>query len=67
MNALAEWLDFVVSTLQRWPLCRAVRVVETQQFSERQFALKVRAELETGDPFVDLPSVLNYLERQERG
>jgi len=49
MNTLADWLNFVVTTLQTWPLCRSVRVLETHQFSDRQFALKVRAELATGD------------------
>lgn len=49
MSALAEWLDWVVTTLQAWPRCRHVRILETQQFSEAQFALKVRADLVTGD------------------
>jgi hypothetical protein len=48
VNTLADWLSFVVTTLQTWPLCRDVRVLETHQFSEQQFALKVRAELSSG-------------------
>jgi hypothetical protein len=49
VNTLADWLSFVVTTLQTWPLCRTVHVVETHQFSDSQFALKVRAELTAGD------------------
>ncbi len=49
MNTLAEWLSFVITTLQSWPACRSVRVLEAHQFSERQFALKARAELANGD------------------
>ena len=48
MNTLPELLDFVVTTLQLSPLCRDVHVLETHQFSEQQFALKVRTELVTG-------------------
>ena len=48
MTALAEALNFVTTTLQGSPLCSTVRVVETYQFSDRQFALKVRAELVRG-------------------
>ena len=49
MSTLADWLSFVVTTLQTWPVCRVVRVLETHQFSNRQFALKVRAELTMSD------------------
>ena len=48
MNHLADWVSFVVTTLQSWPLYRTVRVMETVQYSKRQFALKVRAELASG-------------------
>jgi hypothetical protein len=48
MITLAEALNFVTTTLQGSPLCSSVRVVETHQFSDRQFALKVRAELARG-------------------
>ena len=48
MITLAEALNFVTTTLQGSPLCTSVRVVETQQFSDRQYALKVRAELARG-------------------
>ena len=44
MTTLAEALSFVVTTLQGSPMCSAVRVVETHQFSDLQFALKVRAD-----------------------
>ena len=49
MNTLPDLLSFVVTTLQAWPVCRAVRVMETARFSAHQFALKVRAELAAGD------------------
>ncbi len=49
MNTLADLLNLVVSTLQTSLLCRDVRVLETLQFSESQFALKVRADLKSGD------------------
>ena len=49
MMTLPELLDFVFTTLQTSPLCHSVRVIETQQFSERQFAIKVRADLTSGD------------------
>ena len=49
MSTFADWLSFVITTLQTWPLCRAVRVLETHQFSAPQFALKVRADLAAGD------------------
>jgi len=42
---LAEVLSLVVTTLQRSQLCTAVRVVSTTVFSDKQFALKVRATL----------------------
>lgn len=49
MTTLAAALSFVVTTLQGSPLCSAaVQVTETQRFSARQFALKVRAELVRG-------------------
>ena len=49
MNTLAALLSHVVTVLQESGYCGAVRVLETHPFSERQFALKVRAELVTGD------------------
>ncbi len=49
MNTLADLLTFVVSTLETWQLCVGVRVWETEQFSSDQFALKVRAQLKSGN------------------
>lgn len=49
MNTLADLLSYVVTALQRSGLCSAVRVLETQAFAARRFALKVRAELISGD------------------
>ena len=49
MTTLAAALSFVVTALQGSPLCSAVQVIETQQFSARQFALKVRADMVRGD------------------
>ena len=51
MTSLADLLSSVVTELQRSGQCRAVRVLETQSFSERQFAFKVRADLISGDEF----------------
>lgn len=48
MSSLAGLLGTVVTMLQGSRLCSGVRVVETQQFSDRQFAFKVRAELDHG-------------------
>jgi len=48
MSTFADVLSLVVTALQGWPLSHAVRVLETHQFSDRQFALKVRAELAAG-------------------
>jgi len=48
MKTLSDWLEFVITTLQTWPHCHTVRILETQQFSERQYALKVRATLTSG-------------------
>lgn len=48
MTTLAEALNLVTALLQNWPLCRAVQMLDTYQFSESQFALKVRAELNEG-------------------
>ena len=45
MRALSEWLEFVITTLQTWSHCHSVHILETQQFSDHQFALKVRATL----------------------
>ena len=39
MNTLPDLLSFVVTTLQAWPVCRAVRVMETARFSAHQFAI----------------------------
>jgi len=44
-NTLADLLNFVVTALQNFPSCKAVRVTETESFSQQQFAFKVRAEL----------------------
>ena len=48
MTTLADSLSFVITTLEGSPLCSAIRVVETHQFSYRQYALKVRADLVSG-------------------
>lgn len=48
MTTPADTLNLVITTLQGSPLCKAVHVLETQQFSAQQFALKVRAELTRG-------------------
>ena len=48
MSTLADLLNFVVSTLQSSPVCRTVQVLETMQFSDRQFTFKVRADLVSG-------------------
>ncbi|MBI5712820.1 MAG: hypothetical protein HZC38_05270 [Chloroflexi bacterium] len=48
MTTSTELLTLVVTTLQTSEICRNVRVIETQQFSDEQFALKVRCEITTG-------------------
>jgi hypothetical protein len=48
LDTLADWLNFVVSTLQASPLCNNVRILETHPFSTQQFALKARASLRKG-------------------
>ncbi len=48
MTTPADALNLIVTALQGAPLCSTVRVLETQQFSERRFALKVRANLVRG-------------------
>ena len=45
MNDLADYLSFVVSTLQASTICQDIRVAETQVFSGSQFLLKARAVL----------------------
>ena len=45
MKTLADLLDLVVTTLQTWPLCDSVQVMETHQYSNDQYALKVRVGL----------------------
>lgn len=49
MNTLAELLNLIVTTLQNWPLCHSVQIVETHPFSNHQFALKIRAGLDQGN------------------
>lgn len=49
MNTLADLLSYVVTALQRSGRCSAVRVLDTQSFSARQYAIKMRAELSNGD------------------
>jgi len=49
VNTLADLLSYVVTALQRSGRCSAVRVLDTQSFSARQYAIKVRAELLNGD------------------
>lgn len=48
MTTPAAALNLVITILQGSPLCKAVHVLETQQFSVQRFALKVRAELTRG-------------------
>jgi hypothetical protein len=48
VRTAATSLSFLVSTLQRAPLCQQVRILEVNTFSARQFALKVRAEFANG-------------------
>lgn len=48
MNTLPDLLNIIVTTLQTSLLFDSVKVVETSQFSESQFLLKVRAQLSTG-------------------
>lgn len=48
MTTLGEALNLVLTLLQGSPWCDNVRVVETHQFSDRQFALKIRADLARG-------------------
>lgn len=48
MKTLADLLGFIVTMLQAWPRCQAVRILETNQFAARQFAVKLRAELTSG-------------------
>lgn len=45
MSTLADLLNYVVTTPQNYSSCKVVRVVETENFSQQRFALKVRAEL----------------------
>jgi hypothetical protein len=49
VNTLADLLSYVVTALQRSGRCSAVRVLDTQSFSARQYAIKVRAEMLNGD------------------
>ncbi len=51
MNTLADLLNSIVSTLQDSPLFVRVQILETLQFSDEQFALKIRADLHSGDAF----------------
>ena len=45
MTSLASLLATVVTALQGSPLCHRVNVVQTELFSNDQFAFKVRAEI----------------------
>jgi hypothetical protein len=49
VTTLFELLNFVVTTLQTSSIVENTRVVETIQFSEAQFSLKVRAHLASGE------------------
>ena len=49
MTTLAELLNFAVTTLQTCPAIQATRIIETTQFSEHQFSIKIRAQLFHGD------------------
>lgn len=49
MNTLADLLNSLVSGLQGSPLFVRVQILETLQFSDEQFALKIRADLHSGD------------------
>lgn len=48
MSTLAEYLNLVVSTLENDDNSRRVQVLETETFSQDQFAVKVRATLADG-------------------
>ena len=45
MSSLPALLNLVVTTLQTCSYCTSVAVVETKEFSDEQFFVKVRAEL----------------------
>lgn len=49
MNTLSGLLNFVVTTLQLWPRTGRVHILATEQFSSTQFAMKVRADLQSED------------------
>lgn len=49
MNTLPDVLNLVVTTLQLWPRTQHVHSITTEQFSATQFAIKVRADLKSGD------------------
>ena len=51
MSSLPTLLNLVVTTLQTYPHCTSVAIVETKEFSEEQFFLKVRASLSGGMSF----------------
>ena len=48
MTSLPTLLGLITTRLQGSPLCQAVSVVETQEFSAEQFFCKVRADLKQG-------------------
>ena len=48
MNTLADSLNFVISTLENWERSETIRVLKTENFSQEQFAFKVRAKLQGG-------------------
>lgn len=48
MKQVTQLLGFVVSTLQLSPVCRQVKILEVNHFSDQQFAFKVRAALRDG-------------------
>ena len=49
MTTLATLLSYLVTILQESAFCRSVRILETHPFSDRQFALKLRSDLISGD------------------
>ncbi|MBN1148331.1 MAG: hypothetical protein JXA78_13820 [Anaerolineales bacterium] len=51
MNEFVDLLTFVMTSLQTNPVVRSAQVLESNQFSDSQFSLKVRAELQSGATF----------------
>jgi len=48
LKLLSDMLNTIVSTLDTFPLCESVQIIETISFSESQYRLKIRATLHGG-------------------